>query len=600
LSDAVYLLEVRLRHKLANMNRKCFCWPCRTLLLLAVAVTLGAGFIRCAAAQSMPGMAAPDAGTRPAHHHHEEDAAGLEKLGEVHFPISCSAEQAPFERGIALLHSFGYTKAEEQFQAIVAADPTCAMAHWGVAMAGFHELWGRPDATAMTTGEDEMAEARKLAHKTSPTPREMAYINALSVFYKKAQKNFQSGADAYVAAMAELHAAYPQDVEGAAFYALALLADVAPNDTSLTKERAALAVLIPLFHQYPDHPGLAHYIIHTCDTPALAAQGLEAAQVYARIAPSSPHALHMPGHIFARLGMWPEDVASNLASVAASEKAEAAGQPGVAHQLHADEFLIYAYLQMGQDEKARALTANIRSVGAHVDALPGKDDMKGMGGYFDNELSAIYLMELHDWKALAALQPAPSTQGKWIFYTVWGHGVAAGHLHDAALATGSLAEFDKMLDQMKNSSQAYQVQGYQVQRDELLGWQEFAAGHTDAAIEAMRRAAVQQDKLGQGEVDIPAREMLGDLLMLLQRPKEALAEYRVALELSPNRLNGLLGAGEAAEAAGDVADAKGFYEQAARNTGDGARSARPAVAHAVQFTATHTTVAATQQIKPAS
>jgi tetratricopeptide (TPR) repeat protein len=547
----------------------------------------------------MPGMAAPDATTAgPTHHHHEEEAAGLEKLGEVHFPISCSPEQASFERGIALLHSFGYTKAEEQFQAIVTADPKCAMAHWGVAMAGFHELWGRPDEAAIKSGEEEMDRARKIARKTLPTPREMAYIDALSVFYKKAAKDFQSGADAYVAAMAELHAAYPQDVEGAAFYALALLADVAPNDTSLTRERAALAVLVPLFHQYPDHPGLAHYIIHTCDTPALAPQALEAAQVYAKIAPSSPHALHMPGHIFARLGMWPEDVASNEASVAASEKAEAAGQPGVAHQLHADEFLIYAYLQMGQDEKARALTASIRSVGAHVDALPGKDDMKGMGGYFDNELSAIYLMEMHDWRALAALQPAPGTQGRWIFETVWGHGVAAGHLHDAALANSSLAEFDKMLDQMKNSPRAYQVQAYQVQRDELEGWREFAAGRPDAAIAAMRKAADQQDKLGQGEVDIPAREMLGDLLMLLQRPKEALAEYHMALVLSPNRLNGLLGAGEAAEATGNLAEAKGFYEQAARNTGDGARSSRPAVAHAVQFNATHTTVAATQQVKP--
>jgi len=546
----------------------------------------------------MPGMAPPDAGhdavgPGQAHHHHEEDAASLEKLGEVHFPVSCAAKtQALFERGIALLHSFGYTKAEEQFEALAASDPGCAMAHWGVAMSEFHELWGRPDAAAMKTGAEEMAKARKAAKKTPVTPREMAYIDALSVFYKKAPKNFQSGADAYVAGMAKLHMAYPEDIEGAAFYALALLADVAPNDTSLTKERAALAVLVPLFHQYPDHPGLAHYIIHTCDTPALAAQGLEAAEVYAKIAPSSPHALHMPGHIFARLGMWPEDVASNLASVAASEKAEAAGQPGVAHQLHADEFLIYAYLQMGQDEKARALTASIRPTGKHIDALPGADDMKGMGGFFDNELNTIYLMEMHDWKALAALQAAPGTQGTWVFDTVWGHGVAAGHLQDAALAGSSLAEFDKMLDEMRKSPQAYQVEGYQVMRNELEAWKDYAEGHAVEAIAAMRKAADQQDKLGQGEVDIPADEMLGDLLMLLHKQQDALAEYKVALKLSPNRLNGLLGAGEAAEAVGDVAKAKGFYEQAARNTGNGAQSSRAAVAHAVQFDASHATVAA--------
>ena len=286
------------------------------------------------------------------HHHHDDTP---EQLGHVSFPTSCAARsQAPMERGVALLHSFGYTEAQMQFEAIAKDDPACAMAHWGIAMTQFQELWGRPDAASLKRGTEEMAKARALAVPPATiTPREQAYIAALSAFFNPADIPFQQRADAYEAKMNALHGEFPEDVEGAAFDALSMLASVAPDDTSLTHEHQALAILVPLFAAHPEHPGLAHYIIHTCDTPALAPDGLGAAREYAKIAPSSPHALHMPGHIFARLGMWQEDIDSNLASVAASQKAEAAGQPGSAHQMHADEFLIYAYLQVGQDRKGQ-------------------------------------------------------------------------------------------------------------------------------------------------------------------------------------------------------------------------------------------------------
>ena len=284
------------------------------------------------------------------------------------------------------------------------------MAHWGIAMTQFQELWGRPDAASLKRGTEEMAKARALAAPPATiTPREQAYIAALSAFFNPADIPFQQRADAYEAKMNALHGEFPADVEGAAFDALSMLASVAPDDTSLTHEHQALAILVPLFAAHPEHPGLAHYIIHTCDTPALAPDGLGAAREYARIAPSSPHALHMPGHIFARLGMWPEDIDSNLASVAASEKAEAAGQPGSAHQMHADEFLIYAYLQVGQDEKAKVLTDNMRAISQHMSAMPGMDDMKDDGPFFDNELRAIYAAEMHDWKALAVQTPEPGS-----------------------------------------------------------------------------------------------------------------------------------------------------------------------------------------------
>jgi tetratricopeptide (TPR) repeat protein len=350
---------------------------------------------------------------------------------------------------------------------------------------------------------------------------------------------------------------------------------------------------VPLFNSHPDHPGLAHYIIHTCDTPALASQGLEAALVYAKIAPSSPHALHMPGHIFARLGMWPEDISSNLASVAASKKDEEEHQPGAAHQLHADEFLVYAWLQTGQDEKARQLTDQFESIAEQMEAMPGMDDMKHSGAGRDNRLQAVYLTEMHDWKALAALTPAPGTAEKGFsaFAVFWGQGVAAGHMKDEKLATAALAGYDAVLERLKKSPYADSADDAQIQRNEILGWKAYAEGDSEAAIEAMRKAADQQDKAGQNEVDIPAREMLADLLMALNRTEEALTEYKAALKLSPNRLNGLLGAGAAAEAMGDQAQAVQFYKQIAHNTDNGAETARAWVKHAVEFNAAHMNVA---------
>lgn len=526
----------------------------------------------------MPGM--------EMHHHHDD--ASTERLGTVHFPVSCAAsQQAPFQRGIALLHSFGYTEAEEQFRAIAKADPTCAMAHWGIAMSQFHELWGRPDPAEVKTGAEEMAAAKNLiAAGSKVTPREQMYIDALATFYANAS-DFQSAADAYTAKMKALHEAYPNDVEAAAFYALAEIASVAPGDTSLTHERTALAVLVPLFKANPEHPGLAHYIIHTCDTPKLAQQGLDAAQVYAKIAPSSPHALHMPSHIFARLGMWPEDIQSNLASVAASEKAAAEGQPGVAHQLHADQFLIYAYLQVGEDAKAKKLLAKMPALSTQMASMPGMDDMKDAGPFFVNELNAIVPMEMHDWHALVALKPVAGSPLSSTFNTYWGQADGAGHLHDSTVTAQALRNFNAALEGLKNTPDAYMIEPEQVQKNEIIAWDAYAHGDGAAAVKSMRAAADQQDKLGQYEVDIPARELLGDLLIMLHKPEDALAEYIVALQLSPNRLNGLLSAGAAAEASNKPQMAAKFYANAARNTNNAATSNRPELLHAVAYAQQH-------------
>jgi len=429
-----------------------------------------------------------------------------------------------------------------------------------------------------------MAQAQKLARK-KVTPREQAYIDALSAFYQPRKASYQQRADAYEARMNALHRDFPDDVEGAAFAALSMLAAVSPSDTSLTNQRGALTILVPLFAANPEHPGLAHYIIHTCDTPALASKGLGAAREYAKIAASSPHALHMPSHIFARLGMWQESIQSNLASVAASEKAEAEGRPGAAHQLHAEEFLIYAYLQVGEDEKARDWTFKMRSIGEHMKSMPGMDDMKDEGTWIDNDVRTIYAAEMHEWKALASGTPAP---GSWDWdktFIYWGQGIAAGHLHDVKMAEAALTSYGDILAAIKKRRGAgAHDTSLEVKESELVAWKEYTENHPNSAVEAMQKAADQQDKLGQQEVDIPAREMLGDLFMLENKPEEALAEYRTALKLSPNRLNGLLSAGYAAEQAKRADEAMNYYKVAAQQTDFGKHSQREDLARAVKAT----------------
>ena len=525
------------------------------------------------------------------HHHHHAGAPGAhDELGRVSFPTSCAAGvQLQIERGIALLHSFGYTEAGAQFETVARDDPQCAMAHWGVAMAQFTQIWGPPERKALALGAAEMAKARALSEPSAKSSaRERAYIDALSAFFDGTDEPHQQRVDAYDAKMTALHNNFPDDVEGAAFAALAMLASEQPDDRSLSHEHRALAILQPLFLQHPEHPGLAHYIIHTCDTPALAQEGLRAARLYAKIAPSSAHALHMPAHIFSRLGMWQESIQSNLASVAASKSAEAAGHPGAAHQMHADEFLIYAYLQVAEDEKARQLTYGMQAVGDRMMSMPGMDDMKQAGHIFDNELRAVYAIEMHQWDILARLQPAagskPYEESSAIY---WGQAIAAGHTSDAKVAAAALEGFEDSYQAMKKQYGDSAGTG-SIRRNEILAWKSLAEGHADDAINSMRKAADEQDKVGQQEVDIPAREMLGDVLLLEHRPQEALAQYRVALQLSPNRLNALLGAAAAAGQAGLSADAHTYYRLIAKQTGNGASNRRPEVAHAVEAAAATT------------
>jgi tetratricopeptide (TPR) repeat protein len=506
-----------------------------------------------------------------------------ERLGRVSFANTCSAPvKAPFNRGVALLHDFWYEEAKRQFQDIYNQDPNCAMAHWGAALSVYHQIWNRPDDRALAEGWNEIQKAQSIPLND---PRELEYISAAALFFQPGKTEYETRANQYNAAMGKLYQHYPSDVDAGAFYALSILASEEPGDTSLTHERQALAILTPLFENLPEHPGLAHYIIHSCDNPAMALQGLHAAERYGEIAPSAAHSAHMPSHIFARLGMWQQDIHANLLSVHASEYAETKHHGDGAHSLHAYDFLLYAYLQSGQDVKAKEV---VEKTGAILDQLEAMGDMDTMGmgktfvPMYRIEFPAIYQLERRDWNAAAAAMPKPSWPPASQLGIFWARGIAQGHLRRADAARANLAELAKQEELVKNGPYAYVLEGSgeKIKHAELEAWVAFAEGNEKLAIDKMRSAADLQDKVGQGEVDIPAREMLGDILLEFKHPQMALAEYRAALRLSPNRFNGLYGAGMAAEAMGDRNTAETFYSQLLKQTDGGANTTRPELAHA--------------------
>jgi len=512
--------------------------------------------------------------------------AQTEHLGAVAFSTSCAASQtAALNRGIALLHDFWYEEALSQFDQIAKADPACSIAYWGKAMSEFHQIWNRPD---------EATSARAWSYlKSAPqakTAREGEYISALSEFFRPSQQDFQVRIQAYSSAMAKLYAHYPDDVDAGAFDALALLAAASPTDTTLKNNRDALAILNPLFAKNPDHPGLVHYIIHACDTPSLAPQGLKAAEHYGEIASSAPHAVHMPGHIFARLGMWQEDIDSNVLSVKASEAAEAHHQSGAFDQFHADDFLLYAYLQSGQDANAKSVVEKTAALMNRFQAMPhlATHGMDSMFGEYRAEFPTIYSLEMRDWKSASALHPVAGALPQAQTLTYWARAIAAGHLHQPQLARESLAKFESLMDEVRKGKHAYMADSTfaQIEHGEMLAWKSFAEGKEEEALKQMRAAADLQDKVGQGEVDIPAREMLADMLLEFRHPRQALAEYAVALRMSPNRLNGLYHAGLAAEQAGDKAQAAHYYAALMKATHNGSASARTEFAHVKEFVST--------------
>ena len=505
-------------------------------------------------------------------HRHSDPMQAQAKLGKVSFPISCKpSDQGDFNHAVALLHSFWHSEAQREFEAIGAVDPNCAMAYWGVAMSHFHLGLSWPAPADIELGRQALSKAEAATEKDA---REAAYIAALRELYtdfkiEDSWKYFKTYADK----LSEIAATYPNDLEAKVFEGLALILAQPPGDLNLIELRQAINLLQPLLLQYPDHPGIAHYLIHACDAPRLAQEGLEAARRYAKIAPAAPHALHMPSHIFTRLGLWREDIDSNLASKAAAEKAHA----GAENRLHAMEFLEYAYLQIGHDQEARAIIAEAKTI-------PQSEVDPRYGNYYaivQARFPTMFAIETGDWQAAAHAQLIAGDDGWGRGLTLLAHAIAAGHLRDAALAKATLHATEVfMKQQMKGQPLPRSGTAEAGFLDEIHAWADFANRDLEGAVRLLRPIADRQDKVGKGELDLPVREMMAEMLLINGKATEALKEYRASLISDPNRFNSLLGAGRAAERLGDREAASGYYRTLLVNCSGADGSALVALRHA--------------------
>jgi tetratricopeptide (TPR) repeat protein len=504
------------------------------------------------------------------------DPRAPERIGAVSFVNSCKPEvKSDFNRAVALLHSFWLDEAEKTFMQVSIADPDCAMAFWGVAMADFNEVNGGPTAGGVIRATQALARADETREKD---PREAAYIHALHAFFDGyTEKNSDAHAKGYTDAMEELSNRYPRDMEAQVFYALALINSDPPDDVALINPKKAVAILYPLFRDHPDHPGIAHYIIHATDNPEMARQGLEATRRYASIAPAAPHALHMPSHIFARLGLWQDDIRSNLASEAAAENPGV--HAGAENLLHAMEFLEYAYLQIGHDDEARAILTEGSTV------KQSDVDPRYPTYYADVQAryQALFAIETHDWTMAANLEPIE--RGDWVSQsqTLLAHAVAAAHLHDAQGAQAAA----QSVESLTQANPRMQVGAPRASvPDEIRAWARFADGDIQGAISLLRPVADRQAKVGKGEVELPAREMMAEMFLLSGKSAEALTEYQASLVSDPNRFNALLGAGEAAELLKRRKLAATYYRALLENSSGATGAAVGELRHAQMFVRT--------------
>ena len=491
----------------------------------------------------------------PAVAQHEHPAGDVRKLGKVNFPVSCDPSVQPqFSSAVAMLHSFWYEKASDTFAAVAEKDPTCGMAYWGIAMTYYHQIWSAPGPVDLNAGASAVEKAKAAGAKTQ---RERDYIAAIETFYKDSDKlDHRARALAYEKAMDQLQARYPDDHEAAIFHALALLATAPPTDKTYANQKKAGSILEPLFVEQPEHPGIAHYIIHAYDYPPLAEKALDAARRYAKIAPDSPHALHMPSHIFTRLGLWQESIDSNLASVASAQKNNAPG-----NELHAKDYLIYAYLQGAQDREAKRV----------LDAPPpGRaDDPQYMNWLYAMGTSpARYAVERHRWAEAAALPVPPNTfpGGRWAWTEAnlhFARALGASHTGKTEAARKAVQQLASLRDTLIQGNDKYWADQVDIQREIATAWITLAEGKREEALQQMRSAADHEDSTDKHNVTpgviLPARELLGEMLLELKQPAQAMGEFEATLRTAPNRFNALSGAARGAKLSGDNDKAKTYY-----------------------------------------
>ena len=508
-----------------------------------------------------------------------------QEVGSVHFATSCSKTvAASFNRAVALLHSFQYEQARQAFSDISAQDPSCAMAQWGVAMSYYHGLWGN---SQLPPGRVALSKAQQIAAKNpNTTARENGFIDALAEIYREDGKDLDTHARAFEQKMAAVHAANPEDSEATIFYALTLAITAPKTDKTFANQRKCGEILDPIFQKQPHHPGVAHYLIHCYDNPVLAAKGLSAARMYAKIAPASAHAHHMPSHIFTRLGLWDESIRSNISSAAVAAQAESTSTGGEARdqRLHAMDYLEYAYLQSGQVQKARAVLEEMSS-------LRPVAGLTLTGDYATAAIPARFAVELGNWEQASKLQ-APTQGVPWAQAITWmaiGVGNArAGNLERAVQAEQTLAS----LRDTAKAKDSYWSNQIEVQRREVAAWIAEQQDKPADAIATMRSAAELEESMDKHAVTpgavTPAREMLAQMLMMANRPKEARSEYESVLKVAPNRFNALYGAASAADTAGDTRAAQKYFQ---RLTEVAAGDERPELKTARQKVAMATTAA---------
>jgi len=537
------------------------------------------------AAFLLAGQGAADASAQAVPHDHAAmDHAAMERLGKVSFETSCNTAAQPlFDRAVALMHSFQFGPAIEGYRSVLETDPSCAIAYWGIALSS----WSNPFAgfkspAQLDQGLKAVDAGRRLKAKTK---REQAYIEAVAHLYVDADRLDQAArTQAYAQAMEHLAANYPKDTEARIFYALALAAAADPADKTYAKQLKAGAILETLFAKYPDHPGLAHYIIHAYDEPALAARAADAAKRYGAIAPSTPHALHMPSHTFTRIGDWQASIDTNLASAAS---ARAAGQP--ADELHASDYMIYAYLQTGQDRAAAQLADASAQVFLRFDPAKANGAAPASAAYFARAaIPARYALERGDWAQAAKLAPVPSRFPYADSITYFARGLGAAHLNDTAGTGEAIRSLDQIHDKLAAQGEDYWAQQTDIQRREVAAILALEEGHVAEGLAGMRAAADLEDKTQLASVTpgplAPAREMLGQMLLAQGQSAEALQAFEASLVQEPNRFWSLYGAAEAARRSGDSAKAHAYFQKLLAQAPHADQPERPQLIQARQQT----------------
>lgn len=469
-----------------------------------------------------------------------------EKIGTVHFATSCNAAAQPqFDRAVAFLHSFEFGSAIKGFESVLAADSTCAMAYWGIALS----RWSNPMSTGNRT-PDQLIRGRSTVdsaalRSSSATERERQYIAAVAELYKDYEHTSQAArVAAYERAMNNLVLHQPADTEAKIFHAISLVAAASPTDKTYANQKKAGAILQPLWEKQPNHPGLAHYLIHTYDYPALATQGSAAAREYSEIAPSTPHALHMPSHIFTRTGLWQKSIDANRRSMTA-----AMSSGGIAEVLHAADYAEYAYLQLGRYSLGKSILDQLPGIAAKFDPNAITGAANGSAGVF--ALAAIparYALEREAWSEAAALKPQPSDFPWTEAMTYFARALGAVHVKDLNNARASVDSLAAIRDRLATGEQYWSEQ-VAIQHLAAKAWLELESGNSDSALAYMKQAAAREDATEKSAVTpgplAPARELLGDMLLKLKRPKEALAEYQKTLLKEPNRRRAITGAARA-------------------------------------------------------